>query len=401
MIRIRSLRRVTEVALVAGAALSSARGADAASGSEHAAKAAFRKGLGEYGVGDYAAARAHFSTALASCGDDACDPKTKATILRELGSAQFEDGDGDAAKKSYADARSLSPDLAFNHDDDTKLASIWNAAKGGASESDESSKPTSADDDQEAASSDSTPEAPKKEEPSIASDAPLPYARIWVGVAGTVDVDFLPSGSDLCQLARNDVPENSQGIYCTDPYGKDFPARGTKQNAALIPGNSGSLVGGAKAGDIRALVAIDYALTPVVLVGVRVGYVANGYPGSAAASDGHAFGTNLHAEIRGTYLFGHDALSRPGFAPLVFVGGGIAKFDARDTSYVALQGIRGTQPVNVWVTTGPGFVSAGGGARYQFSPRIAFTGAARLNLAFGPGNALVSVGPEVAVQYGF
>jgi hypothetical protein len=42
----------------------------------------------------------------------------------------------------------------------------------------------------------------------------------------------------------------------------------------------------------------------------------------------------------------------------------------------------------------------GGGARYQFSTRAAFTGALRLNVAIGNG-ALVTYGPEIGLAYGF
>ena len=57
--------------------------------------------------------------------------------------------------------------------------------------------------------------------------------------------------------------------------------------------------------------------------------------------------------------------------------------------------------MNIWLTNGPWFLAVGGGARYQFSPRFAFNVAARLNVAFGGSGALVTYGPELALQYGF
>jgi hypothetical protein len=261
--------------------------------------------------------------------------------------------------------------------------------------------------DAEPADRDATEASESKSEKAEALPEELPaetprFARLWVGVAGTVDLVFMPNAGNLCTLGANGLPLNGHGAYCTNPDDSDFPARGNlAQNAALVPGASGQLNGGAKAGDIRAMIAVDYAFTKSILVGARVGYVANGYPGSAGVNDGRAYGHRFHGELRATYVFGESSLSRVGFAPMAFVGGGVAQFDGHDSSFVALRGIRGTQPVDIWITSGPGFVVAGGGARYQFSPRIAATLAARLNLAFGPGGALFTYGPEVAVQYGF
>jgi hypothetical protein len=53
------------------------------------------------------------------------------------------------------------------------------------------------------------------------------------------------------------------------------------------------------------------------------------------------------------------------------------------------------------VVGGPWFAALGGGARYQFSPRIAFTAAMRVNAAFGVIGSLLTVGPELGVAYGF
>jgi hypothetical protein len=83
-----------------------------------------------------------------------------------------------------------------------------------------------------------------------------------------------------------------------------------------------------------------------------------------------------------------------------FAGLGLAEFDGHTTSVVTLSNVAGQQPVNVWRTDGPFFVMLGAGARYQFSPRAAFTGAVRLNIAVGNG-ALLTYGPEIGIAYGF
>jgi hypothetical protein len=149
------------------------------------------------------------------------------------------------------------------------------------------------------------------------------------------------------------------------------------------------------------MLAADYAVLPNLLAGVRIGYVFGAYTGNAAVQDGRAFGPNLHFEARATYVYGHQPLRNPGFAPMGFAGLGISEFDWHSTSSVSLQGVAGQTPVNVWLTDAPFFFVVGGGARYQFSARVAVTGALRLNIAIGGNGVLPTIGPEVGVSYGF
>jgi hypothetical protein len=82
---------------------------------------------------------------------------------------------------------------------------------------------------------------------------------------------------------------------------------------------------------------------------------------------------------------------------MLFAGAGLSEFDGHTTTIVTLTS---QQPVNVWKTSGPFFLELGGGVRYAFSLRAAFTAAARVNMA--PGNGfLVTYGPELGIQYGF
>ncbi len=232
------------------------------------------------------------------------------------------------------------------------------------------------------------------------------YARWWIGVAGAVDFLSLPGGNDLCALTSNATPANASGYYCTNPNGSDFPSRtDSTQNSALIPGQAGQVASGFHAGDLRALIAVDYAVSPEILVGGRIGYVLNSYPsGGAAVLEHHAFGPKVHVEARGTYVFGDSPLAHEGFAPTVFVSGGVAEFDGHATSIVSMSqkasSVAISQPVNLWITGGPWFLALGGGARYQFSQRAAFNAALRLNVAVGGIGALFSFGPEIAFQYG-
>jgi hypothetical protein len=238
-------------------------------------------------------------------------------------------------------------------------------------------------------------------EPEHREESQTNYAHFWVGVSLAVDVVMLPSASDVCKLTDAALPVNSAGYYCTNPDGSDYPSRAsTGENNALAPGNAGQAGSELVFGDIRLLASLDYAITRNFLAGARFGAVLNGYPGSAAVTNGRAFGPPIQFELRATYVFGKNALAHSGFSPTVFVNGGVAKSDAAQNMNVMPNGVAGELPRTAWITSGPGFVGVGGGVRYQFSQRIAFSAALKLGVAFG-GDVLPSLGPEVALQYGF
>jgi hypothetical protein len=243
-------------------------------------------------------------------------------------------------------------------------------------------------------------------EPGAEKPAPPPgtFVRFWFGIAGELpEFVNMPSGDALCKLTSAAVPANSAGIFCTNPDGSDFPSRqSSAQNSALTdPTAAGHSDGGVKVGDVRVMAAFDYALSANFLVGARVGTLLNSYTGQAAVTDGKAFGPKIHLEARATYLFGDAPLAHTGFAPMVFVGTGVSEFDGHSTSVVTLNNVAGQQPVNLWVTDGPFFLAVGGGVRYQFSLRAAFTAAARVNTVIGGNGVMLTYGPEVGVLYGF
>ena len=128
----------------------------------------------------------------------------------------------------------------------------------------------------------------------------------------------------------------------------------------------------------------------------------HGYTGSQAVTDGKAFGPPIQFELRGTYVFGKNALAHSGFSPMVFVDLGVGKFDAVRDVNVMQADIPGQLPKRAWRTGGPGFVGAGGGVRYQFSQRIAFNAALKeTRRVRRQRSASVPYGPEIALQYGF
>ncbi len=255
-----------------------------------------------------------------------------------------------------------------------------------------------------------------------------PFKKVWVGVGVEMEFISLPSGNDVCALNTSSaLPSNSNNLYCTTQSGADFPTRATPaQNlslctaaaaaAGLCPGDAaGHSGGGIVPGDMRLMVALDYAFTANLLVGARLGVSLFTYPGQAAVSDGRAFGvTRLYGEARGTWVFGDNALGSPGIKPMVMLGAGAAEFDGHTSSGLAYctapqpfpagkpcQGPFATGNVNIWQTNGPLFGMLGGGVRWNASDNIAITGAVRLNMSFGVNGLVPTYGPEIAAMYGF
>ncbi len=241
---------------------------------------------------------------------------------------------------------------------------------------------------------------------------PKKARRFWVGASGAFESAFVPTSNDVCKLDDRGVPQNDHNYYCTRDDGVDYPYRPptvgtpdpTRENENAQLQSSGERSGGGAFGNVRVMLSLDYALTPNVLLGGRIGIVFNNYPGEEANRDGVRFAAPLHLEIRGTYVFGNEPLNNKGLAPYAFVAGGVSQFEAKVSEPVVEQPLDGSERVSrdveAWHIAGPAFVSFGGGLRYAFIERAALMAAARGNLALGNGTAF-SVGPEIGIQFGF
>lgn len=244
--------------------------------------------------------------------------------------------------------------------------------------------------------------------------------KVWVGLAVSFDYTLVPSADDVCKLNPPSDPSaplqpiNSSNYYCTASDGTDYPYRPLnandantnprgKENDRLVLGTSDKVSGGGAFGNIRVMATIDYALNLNILLGARLGYVINTYPGQAAKDDGKSF-PPIHLELRGTYLIGQDALLKK-VAPYVMVGAGISTFETSVKVSVVENPVPGStaktaKDVDAWQLAGPAFFTFGGGARIGLSDRAAFMLGARVNLAFG--NAFApSFGPDVGIVFGF
>ncbi|MBX3207941.1 MAG: hypothetical protein KF764_23040 [Labilithrix sp.] len=233
--------------------------------------------------------------------------------------------------------------------------------------------------------------------------------KLWVGLSGAIDYTFVPSADDVCKLTAQATPINDSNYYCTRSDGSDYPSRDPSQaaeNSAIVLSKdrgSDKVTGGGALGNVRLMLTLDYAVTPNVLVGGRLGLVLNSYSGAEAEVDGKRFAVPIHLELRATYVIGKDALYKKGFAPYAFGGAGIGQFETRIPVQVieAPPGAAAAKKdVDAWHIAGPAFIALGGGGRYAVNERFALMFGLRANFAFL--NAFApSVGPEVGGQIGF
>lgn len=234
--------------------------------------------------------------------------------------------------------------------------------------------------------------------------------KFWVGLAGALDYSFVPSADDVCKLRKPEAtPINDQNYYCVRSDGVDYPSRNpanaAENDAIVLSKDRGSdkVTGGGALGNVRIMLTLDYAVTPNILIGGRLGLVLSSYPGEEAAVDGKRFAVPVHLELRATYVLGKDALYKKGLAPYVFGGAGIGQFETKVPVQV-VEARPGAAPekrsVDAWHIAGPAFLGLGAGGRYTLSSRFALMFGIRGNFAFL--NAFApSVGPEVGAQVGF
>ena len=242
--------------------------------------------------------------------------------------------------------------------------------------------------------------------------------KFWVGVAGSLDLTFLHSSNNVCQLylpgatpgttlpagGTAGQPTNSAGYFCTD-NGNDYPTRqGLTQAEDLRASSADSVGGGMAPGNVRLMASFDYAATYNMMIGARIGAALITYPGSAAKSF-----PPLHIEARYTYVFGDQPIGNAGLHPFVLAGLGLADFASsvnvavfeNPCSSPASNSIC-ARNVQAWEIGGPFFIEAGGGARWAFTPAFAAYVDLKLVGALGGGAGFMFIPtPEVGAQYGF
>jgi hypothetical protein len=253
--------------------------------------------------------------------------------------------------------------------------------------------------------------------------------KFWLGVAGDFDFSFLSSSQNVCQLyvPAGDLlpnnpsvptngpaatPTNSKHYYCTN-NGNDFPTKSTPtQAAAIIPNEGDSVGGGIVPAHIRLLASFDYALTTNTMLGARVGYVLKTYPGTQATHF-----PPVHIEARYSYVFGDDPIGKSGFHPFILAGLGVSEFDASvnvavyEVPFTTSANLNGTGctttgakcsvSTTAWQTSGPFFLEAGPGVRWEVVSGFAFLADLKLVGAIGGNGFTFIPTPEVGAQVGF
>ena len=211
------------------------------------------------------------------------------------------------------------------------------------------------------------------------------YKKNWLGIHFGQDIAMI-GGSNVCTDASRD-----SGYSCflqgTDVQynGRAYPGAGISTGTVLATR--------------RIMLSFDRAFTPNITVGVRLGYALSGGP----PVSGKSF-LPFHGELRLAYWFGKGALAKKGLRPYVHAGGGIAQVDAKvkvnvadceaipappagmpDTQYQncingqggpAIHDLTKSTAMDVWKNMGQGFLTAGGGVVYAFTPNLG----AQLNL---------------------
>jgi len=231
--------------------------------------------------------------------------------------------------------------------------------------------------------------------------APTKYKKNWVGLHFAQDIAII-GGTDVCSYSsrNNDgyscFDEGTENVYTGNPY----PGAGISTGTVLATR--------------RLLLSFDRALTPNITVGARVGYAFGGGP----PVSGKSF-LPFHGELRLAYWFGKGALAKKGLRPYVHAGGGIAQVDGRvkvkvadcpealdnDTYNKCIAGDPSVhdqtvaRAMDVWKKMGQGFLTAGGGVMYAFTPQIGAQ--LNVNLMFMLPTAGFVIQPSIGVAYGF
>jgi hypothetical protein len=243
----------------------------------------------------------------------------------------------------------------------------------------------------------------------IGSDGDVaPYKKNWFGLHLAQDIAII-GGPDVCG-SESDYECYDSGSSSSFYGGPPYPGTGIAKGTALATQ--------------RLLLSYDRAFTPNLTGGVRVGYAFSGGPPAVSVDQNGAQKDKIkflpfHLEGRITYWI--RPLSKLGFRPYVFGGGGMAQVDAKvkvtifDCSVPQLNGMDppedcavggdGTnkmdltrRQVDAWKKLGQGFITVGGGVVYAIKPQLGIQ--ANFNFLYMLGSSGPVLQPSVGVVYG-
>ncbi len=220
--------------------------------------------------------------------------------------------------------------------------------------------------------------------------------KFWAGVHVAADLLWVSKDKDTCTFSNI-----SSRKYACYPKNQDVPING----AASIPvgPDAGEVAqSGFVMATLRVLVSADYAITPSIALGARVGFAFKGGPPNATynAPDDVYEGSKflpIHAEGRGTYWI--RSLGQPGIRPYVHLGGGMAQIDAKVVTTDVRLPDNSVVSYDVWKKVGQGFVTLGGGAMLPLGSRAGLVG--NLNLMYMLPDSGIVVEPSLGLEMGF
>ena len=232
-------------------------------------------------------------------------------------------------------------------------------------------------------------------------DVVAPYKKNLLG---------LHYGMDIAIIGGTDVCATGGGYECYDAGSRTSPYPG--------PPYPGTGVGtGTVLATHRIMASYDRALTSRITAGARLGFALFGGPPAVTGYDdqtppqptGKISFLPLHAEVRLSYWI--LPLSKQGFRPYIFAGGGMAQVDAKVKVTVFDCG-GSTDPnctsngatnlprrqIDAWKKLGQGFVAIGGGTVYAITPQFGIQ--ANLNLMYMLGSSGPVIQPSLGIVYG-
>lgn len=228
----------------------------------------------------------------------------------------------------------------------------------------------------------------------------------WVSVSFVPDVSII-SGSEVCTASS----QQNDHFVCL---------RGDKSRYDGVPttGVADNVKTGAALATMRVVVAFDRLVLDNLAIGARVGYAFGG------ATDGGASFLPLHIEGRATYYLGKQPFSHAGVRPFVFISGGVAQVDTKQSVQIEENGqvcgakdpadanspcthpsIPGghveqrVQTLAVYKQAGEGFVGGGIGVSYAPTRSLALNLGVRGSVTLPVVTAVIS--PEAGLAVGF
>lgn len=163
------------------------------------------------------------------------------------------------------------------------------------------------------------------------------YHRIMVGIQFAPDLWITSKTKDVCgsTVATDSALKGTYACYqpgsTTINSAPESPDSLQVRPFGIDGGYAGNVNSGVALATVRALLSLDYALTPNATIGGRAGMAFHGGPPSIKYTAGVPSQTTsflpVHAELRAAYWF--KALSIPGIHPYIHVGGGLAQVDGK------------------------------------------------------------------------